>query len=386
MRIALIGLNPSKNLYPIGLLKIGAMLKDKGHKCQLMYKIPKPNEYDQIWLSTVFTFNIPKYISYVREAKKRGYNDIMVGGVAATLLSEIFEKENVEVHKGLLPEAENYHPDYSLLEKTPDYSITHTSRGCVRKCPFCMVPIVEPKYEKRINWKDDIHRDSKKILFYDNNFLADKTEGIKEEIEKIKDVLRNTNNNSVDFNQALDCRLLTEKKADLLAQIPMRPVRFAFDGMQEDGYYQKAVKMMAERGYKTFVSYVLYNFEDTPQDFYYRLRESARLSDELNINVTSFPMRYQPILDYDKGRHYTGEHWTSKQKKGFMNILNKQSIGGQISQSLEMFEYWFTNNADRFAKLISWDKVNEYAARKKGALRFQKLQMGKICQEKVIKR
>lgn len=372
MRIALVTVTKTTDLYPIGLLKISNMLKAEGNETKLFIGIlPKTGEYEEIWISTVFTFDLPKAVAMAKEAVKRA-SKVRVGGVAATLLPHVFEHIGIEVYKGIMPEAENFTPDYTILDDIPKYSITHTSRGCVRKCEFCMVPIIEPRFYRREGWENDIHKKSEKILFYDNNFLAYNSLRVQEEVEKIKYVLSNTDNKSVDFNQALDCRLLTKEKADAISDIPIKPMRFAFDGMQEDEYYQKAITMLAEKGVRSFVSYVLYNFDDTPEDFYYRLKEGARLSDELGVSVSSFPMRYQPILEYDTSREYTGKNWTVKQKKGFMNILNKQSIGGQVSLGLKEFEYWFSDSPEKFKKLISWDKVSEYSARKKGMLRTMK--------------
>lgn len=378
MRIALIDSSPSAKLYPVGLLKIGAMLKDKGHKCKLFYStLPQKNEYDEIWIGTVFTFDVKKSIAIAREAKHRAKR-VFVGGVSVSLMPEKFKALGVDVHIGLHEEAEKYSPDYSLLEEKPKYSITHTSRGCVRKCEFCMVPKIEGKFYRRNGWERDIHKDTKKILFYDNNFLVLSDPLLSEEVGKINEVLRTTKNKSVDFNQGLDCRFLTEEKAKTISKINIDPIRFAFDNMQEDKYIQKAITMMAERGKKNFANFCLYNFKDTPQDFYYRMREAARLSDELEINVTTFPMRYQPIMDIDGNRSYVGKHWTERKKKGFMNILSRQSFAGQVSQGIEGFEYWFTDSADKFDKLIGWNKVSEYAARKKGLLRYDRARKGVI--------
>ena len=400
-----------------------------GDDCQL-FTNRLPDEADEIWLTTCFTFDIPHALGIVREAKNRA-PVVKVGGVSATLLPEHFEREGVEVHRGLIPEAEQCHPDYSLLPERPKYSIAHTSRGCVRKCKFCMVHRLEPEFHNR-DWIGDLAPGAKKILFYDNNWLAKGVGDLRHDITLIRGLVKMGHITSVDFNQGLDCRLLTDEKADMLQGLPVKPVRFAFDGMQEDGHYQRAVRMMAARGHRNFMTYVLYNFMDTPQDFYYRLRVSVELEMELSASVGSFPMRFQPILDADSGRSYVGKHWTPEQKKGFMGILNQQSIGGAIScggkvnvssfpmrytpimeidsdrayvgdtwtpekrasvriltgkaghgdqvsprggrtmSPIQEFEYWFGKDADEFDRLLSYPKIRELAQRKKGALRMER--------------
>ena len=135
--------------------------------------------------------------------------------------------------------------------------------------------------------------------------------------------------------------------------------------------------MMADRGFHNFMTYALYNFTDTPEDFYYRLRESVMLASELGVSVGSFPMRFQPILDIDKGRDYVGAHWTRAKKKGFMSILQRQSIGGGVTFSTASeFEYWFGKDAGGFGRLLSYPRIAELTARKKGALRFKRATAG----------
>jgi len=364
---------PHGKIYPLALLKIGAWRKSLGDTCELFDdRLPKAGEFDEIWITTVFTFDIPHAIGMVREAKNRA-GRVLVGGVSATLLPEKFEAEGVEVHRGLIPDAEVFSPDYSLLGFTPEYSISHTSRGCVRRCGFCMVHKLEPEFYNRRDWVNDIHSQTKKVLFFDNNWLAKDIEDVKQDTEIMRMLVDTGRITGIDFNQGIDARLMTEELADLMQGLPINPVRFAFDGMQEDGHYQNAVRMMAKRGFNNFMAYVLYNFMDTPEDFYYRLRESVVLASELGVSVGSFPMRYQPILDIDKGRDFIGKHWTDAKKKGFMTILQRQSIGGGVTfNKASDFEYWFGKDASEFNRLLSYPKLRQLIERKKGALRIER--------------
>ena len=374
MRIALVDSTPRAKLYPLPLLKIGAWRKAEGDDCALFRDhLPPAGEFDEIWITTCFTFDIPHALGIVREAKNRA-GKVRVGGVAASLLPEHFEREGVEVHRGLIPEAEQYPPDYGFLGHTPEYSISHTSRGCIRKCGFCMVHRLEPEFIHLEHWERDLHLATRKVLFYDNNWLAKDRADLEQDVAKLRGLVSAGRLTEIDFNQGLDARLMTEELADLLAGLPIRPVRFAFDGMQEDGHYQRAVEMMAARGFRDFMTYVLYNFKDTPQDFYYRLKKSVRLSEELGINVNSFPMRYQPILDVDGGRDYVGDHWTEGKKYAFMSILSRQSMDGQVSLTPWEFEYWFGQSTDEFDRLLSYPQLRELMKRKKGALRLRRAQ------------
>jgi hypothetical protein len=360
-------------------MKIGAWQQSLGNECVLFdNRLPDVGAFDEIWITTVFTFDIPYSVGMVREAKNR-CNVVRVGGVAASLLPKYFEDEGVIVHQGLIPDAEKFSPDYDLLGKVPEYSISHTSRGCIRKCKFCMVPKLEPIFGERGGWVDDIHPGAKKILFFDNNWLAKDFSDLQADILKLRHLVEEGRINSIDFNQGLDARLVTEEIADLLQGIPIRPVRFAFDGMHEDKHYQRAIRLMVERGFRDFMSYVLYNFMDKPSDFYYRLRVSVELTQELKVDVKSFPMRYQPILDIDKQRQYIGKHWTLKKRRGFMSIMGSVFANGQVSCTgasaftpVEEFEYWFGKSDEEFERLLTYPKLKQLSKSKAGLLRIRR--------------
>jgi len=296
--------------------------------------------------------------------------------VASTLLPDYFQHPGIEVHLGLQPEAENYAPDYSLLDEDPDYSITYASRGCVRKCKFCMVSRLEPEFRNRRDWIRDLNPRAKRILFYDNNWLAKSVEDLEYDAERIKKLQDMGQIQEVDFNQALDARLLTPEKAAILQGLKIYPLRFGFDNMGLDGIVQPAIKMMAKQGWFKFQYYTLYNYKDTPEDLYYRIKQSPILKEENNIEVTAVPMRYHPILDVASGRDYVGRHWSASALKGFMTIISRHSTSGQIStvggsvySAIEEFEYWFGHDEKEFIRLINYANIRLLSNRKKGDLR-----------------
>jgi len=60
--------------------------------------------------------------------------EIKVGGVMATLLPDLIERETgIIPYAGLLMEVEECPPDYSFFPNLR-YSITFASRGCFKKC------------------------------------------------------------------------------------------------------------------------------------------------------------------------------------------------------------------------------------------------------------
>ncbi len=161
----------------------------------------------------------------------------------------------------------------------------------------------------------------------------------------------------VDFNQGLDARLFTPPKAKLLSQIAIRPVRIAFDDIKTEKKYTNAVKMCVEAGLKDFSNYLLYNYNDKPEDLYTRLKINVDLCDELGVSIYSFPMKYHPIRkteemveDFSHNRDYIGKHWNRKYIRAIQAVLN--STKGKIGRGTEFFEKAFGQNLDEYHKLL----------------------------------
>jgi hypothetical protein len=158
----------------------------------------------------------------------------------------------------------------------------------------------------------------------------------------------------VDFNQGVDARLFTEEKVKLLSEIPIRPLRIAFDDIKEREKYEKAIRMSIEVGIKDFSNYLLYNFKDKPIDLYTRLEINVELCEEYkdkNISIYSFPMKYHPITGQDRfNRDFLGEHWNRKFIRAIQTILN--ATKGKIGKGKSFFYKAFGNTEEEFEKLL----------------------------------
>ncbi len=126
--------------------------------------------------------------------------------------------------------------------------------------------------------------------------------------------LKSKMNRYVDFNQGLDARLMTDQKMKRLSEIAIHPLRIAFDNWKLRETYEKAIRLAAKHKIRHLSNYILYNFEDKPEELYHRLRINVDLSDELGVRIYSFPMKYHPIMDpkYFQNREYIGTHWNRK--------------------------------------------------------------------------
>ena len=156
----------------------------------------------------------------------------------------------------------------------------------------------------------------------------------------------------VDFNQGLDARLLDDYKMSRLAELNLRPMRVAFDHIEQREIYERAIRLAVKYGINDLSNYLLYNYLDKPEDLYYRLRVNIDLSAELGVPIYSFPMRYSPIDDpkYFSNRDYVGRHWNKKFLRAIQSIINVTK--GKVGCGREFFEKAFGRNLDEFYDLL----------------------------------
>jgi hypothetical protein len=141
----------------------------------------------------------------------------------------------------------------------------------------------------------------------------------------------------IDFNQGVDARLVTDKKMKKLSEINIRPLRIAFDHYSMSDVYIKAIGTAHQHGITDLSNYLLYNFQDKPEELYYRMKINVDLCEELGVTVYSFPMKYHPIDDpkYFRNRDYIGKHWNRKFIRAIQAVLN--ATKGKIGRGKSFF-------------------------------------------------
>lgn len=366
---------------PLGLMKISAFHKYLGDDVCFIKGLDKAVRgllWDRIYIATMFSFHWAEIVKTIRyyEFSVKDPQNLFIGGPMATLMADEIQKETgFSPVKGLLNEKGKLRiskddnvdcmvPDYGILDEIRyKYAVSNAyfaymTRGCVRKCPFCAVPKIEPFYIDYIPLKKQIQAINKKygekkdLILLDNNVLAsNKFDQIIDEIREVgfhKGAKLNNRLRYVDFNQGIDLRLLTQKKMEQLAELNVYPLRIAFDHIRlKDKYIQK-IKWAAELGFKRISNYILYNYVDTPEDFYERLRINVELNEKLGTKIYSFPMKYIPVKNKD--RKFTGEHWTRRYLRSIQCIL--QATHGIVSPRREFFEAAFGKNIEEFKRLL----------------------------------
>lgn len=285
MKIGLIDVDGTR--FPnLALMKISAWHKAQGD-CVVWYDAMFTGHCDKVYVSKVFSFS-PDYIypidADIVERGGTGYCISLVNG------REVFDKAK---NKPLPYEIEHIYPDYALYPQyTKDTAYGFLTRGCPRGCDFCIVAKKEGKRSCKVADLAEFWRGQKKVVLCDPNILAcAEWESLLEQLIESKA--------EVDFNQGLDIRLMTEKKAQMLAELRLKEVRFAWDRYEDRDKVLPRLKMFAEVAHissHNAIVYTIVNFHTT-------------IEQDLDRIYTLRDMGYWPYVTiYDKA-HAAGIYW-----------------------------------------------------------------------------
>jgi hypothetical protein len=227
MKIGLIAAD-GHNFPNLALMKIAAF-----HKCQgdTVEWVNYFEIYDKVYISKVFTFT-PDIQSVIRAG------EIIRGGTG------------YDISKKLPEEIDCQQPDYSIYPVSSWYdgktAYGFLTRGCTRKCPWCIVPQKEGSITPYLDIEDILQGRNAAILM-DNNILAAGEYGIRQ-LEKIAKI-----GCKIDFNQGLDSRMIVSDTgfAKLLSKIKwLTPVRLACDSTEMMKTVENAAGLLRGAGLK----------------------------------------------------------------------------------------------------------------------------------------
>ena len=214
-----IGLIAVDSDYPnLALMKISAWHKSQGDLVEWYNPF---DQYDIVYMSKIFSFT-PDYGQWITNAKH-----IRKGGTG------------YDLHSVLPEEMEFVVPDYSLypsIDNKTAYGFL--TRGCPNKCKWCVVPRKEGNIRPYMDVNDVAVDGRTNLVLMDNNVLA--CDYGLEQIQKIID-----RGYRVDFNQALDARLVTDDIAKLLAKVRwIDVIRFGCDTPRQIEECEEAMNMI----------------------------------------------------------------------------------------------------------------------------------------------
>lgn len=224
MRIGLLNLEPKyKNL---ALEKIRLYYQTQGDEVEDYFAL---EVYDKVYCSSIFTFT-PKHIVP---------QGAICGGSGFDLTTT------------LPPEIDSVKPHLNF---------GFTSRGCIRHCPFCIVPAKEGYVKVAGDLYDLWDGKAKLITLFDNNILALHEHFMMICSQAINEGIK------LDFNQGLDHRLLYSENVKRLKEISHKEYHFAFDHPSYVKGVERAIGLLQSVGINRSIWYVLVGFNTTFQE------------------------------------------------------------------------------------------------------------------------
>lgn len=267
MRIGLIDVD-GHNFPNLPLMKLSAWHKQRGDIVE-WYSQMFSGHMDRVYMSKVFTFT-PDCQDIIDAG------EIIRGGTGY-----YYPDGGPELPE----EIEHIYPDYSLYpELCKDTAYGFLTRGCPRGCSFCVVAEKEGKCSVKVADLKEFWNGQKEIKLLDPNLLACKD--WKELLQQLID-----SGAWVDFTQGLDIRVMTQEKADMIRQVKVKQVHFAWDQYRDRKMIVERFKWFKEAtgwDYRKMSVYVLTGFDTT-------------LDQDLERIYTLRDLGYSPyVMIYDK--------------------------------------------------------------------------------------
>lgn len=254
----------------LALMKISNYYKMLGEQVEF---VQEGKEYEKIFASTIFTRSREEAQKLIEK-----YGDkIEIGGTGW------------DIKKELPTEIEKMKPDYNLytatqianrmggarnkkrkLEKATiivNAGLGFTSRGCVRNCEFCFVPLKEGKFRHVSDIEELLNPKSKVLILNDNNLTADPNC-----IEKLKEIKER--DLIIDINQGFDIRLINEEKAFWIGKNRhLNQIHYAWDLMKYEKQVLEGIEIFSKyvKPYRQ-MCFILVGFNTTFEEDMYRFK------------------------------------------------------------------------------------------------------------------
>jgi len=263
----------------LALMKISSYLKQGGACVELKLDYDNLESYDEVYVSKVFTDTPFPEINHP---------SLHLGGTgfyfdkAPNLPYEI-EHSMPDYH--LYDEWLADKPNTSAFKEYRDYSIGFTTRGCFRKCGFC----VNKKYDhvfEHSPLEEFYDPTRKKICLLDDNILGCRNwQGIWEQLVET--------NKPFKYKQGMDERLLTDEKCRVIFNCKYDGhYTFAFDNISDyDLIHRKLELIRKHTDKKNITFYVLCGYEST--DITDIENTFKRIELLIRYNCLPYIMRYQ---------------------------------------------------------------------------------------------
>lgn len=242
----------------LALMKIAGYHKELGDEISLIYdSYDRIKEFDRVYISKVFSFTYtPDWVLSEPNVSFGGTGFFPDGG--PNLAAEIeHHMPYYELYNDYISEQVANGKDMQRYSDYLNFSIGFTTRGCFRKCDFC----VNKKYDRVLRHahvREFLDENRSKIYLWDDNILGypDWEEVIDELVETGK---------PFQFRQGIDIRLINERIAYRLNRVKYYgDFIFAFDHSSDKDVIISKVQLWKRYTNKYPKMYVLsaYNSQD----------------------------------------------------------------------------------------------------------------------------
>lgn len=251
----------------LALMKLASLHKSLGNSVEQAFPLAA-HTYDRVYRAKVFDFTADDQTPWPCE--------VIDGGTGYDMTVK-------------LPiEAENIYPDYELFGC--QYALGRITRGCVRSCPWCVVPKVDGTTVRQVATLDDFLHDQDSVRLLDDNLTA------------LPDLFIDTcheltSRKTKTYFEALDIRAMTVDMARALSKVRRNGnVHFAFDTPKYEAGVLRGIQALKDGGFPLWAAtfYVLIGFDTTPEEDIWRIELLK------SLHVESFVMPFDKADPYQK--------------------------------------------------------------------------------------
>lgn len=345
---------------------------------------------DFVYVSKVFTFTKePEFLENIEQHKVfRGGTGYYAEEEDFDLFNRLREEDMTRLENDpLLPGFSLSHqmPDYSLYDAFvkaeidkgkkamhyKDYkeaSIGFLTRGCIRKCPFCVNKNVD-RVSNYSRLSDFVSADRHIIYLWDDNFLASPNwKSLLLELQAAKKPFQ--------FRQGLDIRLMTEEKAELLSKSMYHgDFIFAFDQIEDKSLIEKKLAIWKNYTKKTTKLYLFcgYRVSDDASVLADIIELFKRIEVLMKFGCLGYVMRHKDHLNHPLSNIYTQiARWCNQpqfyKKMSFKEFIDRNQYWTKTDakcKSLRTYEAFLSQFEDNKNELehyfnIKYENLNEF--------------------------
>ena len=381
-----------KSIAPnMALMKFARWCEYMGHEYQYVRGMVEPDiDPTIIVTSCIFSYNAERYTKLFNFYKKLFPSiKIWAGGGFPTVYPEWFIEQGVEPHIGMYSTIEDLIPKYNVEIKCDpkvkiyprNKIILYSSKGCNNKCGYCIVPKLEGGMKSYTSIAEVLETaktelpDATSLVLYDNNITEHACfDDIMDELKEF-DLAIDVFGLHVDSFTKVHAKRFAELKWGAQGDAGTPYIRFSYDKMKYSVNIERALRLVIKYDIKVqFFAYMLYNFMDSPDDFWERLITAQQIRDRVerdtgvNKALYLFPQKYVPLRALTRNEHVATKYgWTEAKLHGLARLYTYIHGFLSVTKSQNLFN-WIGHTKEEFFANIEYMHTHKSIEKKSGKL------------------